>query len=303
VKTNKNTNIFGKDRRFERLARLIDVDGMKKLHDAHVMVVGLGGVGSWCAEALIRSGVGRLTIVDFDKVSVSNFNRQMPGIASALGKSKAESMALRLREINERCDLRVKNEAVNRYDLSSIFDDHYDYVIDAIDQLGNKCALISYCVRHDIPVVTSAGAGGRLDPTRVKVIDLSETLDDPLARMVRVYLRKRHLFPRKGLFYVPCVVSDEPVRHPVDPAFGPDAIDVTPVEFSRIDPPSPSKRNLVMGTASFVTSMFGMTCASVVVRTLLGERIHGVKKKPKSFKLPPEPPMLVHEGGKNSADD
>lgn len=295
--------VTNRDRRFERLARLVDYEGMHRLANAHVMVVGLGGVGSWCAEALVRSGIGSLTIVDFDTVATNNFNRQMPALESNLGLSKAESLGKRLKEIHSSCNLRIRAVQLDRYRIEDLFDIPVDYVVDAIDQLGNKSALISYCVRKSIPIVTSAGAGGRLDPTRIEVIDLSETADDTLARMVRVYLRKRHLFPRKGLFYVPCVVSREPIRWPVDPSYPEDSMDVTPEIFQKLDPPTPSKRNMVMGTAVFVTSVFGMTCASVVVRSLLGEKITGIKKRPSGFKLPPEPPLVHYEGGKNSADD
>jgi tRNA A37 threonylcarbamoyladenosine dehydratase len=293
---------FGKDRRFERFARLIDTPALKKLHESHVMIVGLGGVGSWCAEALVRSGVGKITIVDFDKVSANNFNRQMPALTSTLGKTKAESLGQRLRDIHPECELSIRQEHVNRFDLKPLFTSKVDFVVDAIDQLGNKCALISFCVRHNIPLVTSAGAGGRLDPTRIRVIDLSQTIDDTLARMVRVYLRKRHLFPRKGLFHVPCVVSEEAIRLPVEPDYT-GLLDTTPEAFQTVDPASSSKRNVVMGTACFVTSVFGMTCASVAIRTLIGERIPGIKNRPKSYKLPPEPELIPMEGGKNHADE
>lgn len=293
----------GRDRRFERLARLIDYDGMMKLRNAHVMVVGLGGVGSWCAEALVRSGIGTITLIDFDKVSINNFNRQMPSLETTVGKMKADALYDRLKLINRHCNLRVKTEQVSRYDIAKIFDIKTDFVIDAIDQLGNKTALISYCVRNDIKIVTSAGAGGRLDPTRIRVIDLAETADDTLARMVRVYLRRRHLFPRTGLFYVPCVISEEPLRLPVIPAFPDDAPDITPADLNELDPPSKDKRTVVMGTAAFVTSSFGMTCASVAVRTILGEKIPGIKNRPGSWRLPPEPKMEPMPGGKESADD
>lgn len=293
----------GRDRRFERLARLIDFDGMMKLRNAHVMVVGLGGVGSWCAEALVRSGIGTITLVDFDKVSINNFNRQMPSLETTVGMPKAVALHERLKLINRHCNLRIKTEQVSRFDIGKIFDIKTDFVIDAIDQLGNKTALISYCVRNNIKVVTSAGAGGRLDPTRIRIIDLAETADDSLARMVRIYLRKRHKFPRQGLFYVPCVISEEPLRLPVVPAFPPDAEDITPPELNIIDPPGKDKRTVVMGTAAFVTSCFGMTCASVAVRTILGEKIPGIKNRPKSWRLPPEPKLVPTEGGKESADD
>lgn len=285
----------GRDRRFERLARLVDYEGIIKLREAHVMVVGLGGVGSWCAEAIVRSGVGTVTIIDFDKVSVNNINRQMPALESTIGQPKVTALYERLKLINSHCNVIVKQQQVNRFDIAKIFDGHVDFVIDAIDQLGNKCALINYCVRQNIKVVTSAGAGGRLDPTQIRVMDLAETRDDTLARMVRIYMRKRHQFPRKGLFYVPTVVSLEPIREPVEPKFPIDSDEITPSEILELDPVSKDRRKTVMGTASFVTGCFGMACASVAVRSILGEPIAGVKRRPKSFRLPVEPPLPLPE--------
>jgi tRNA A37 threonylcarbamoyladenosine dehydratase len=259
------------------------------------MVVGLGGVGSWCAEAIVRSGVGAVTIVDFDKVSVNNFNRQMPALESTVGQPKVTALYERLKLINRHCDIIVKQQQVNRFEIANIFDRHVDFVVDAIDQLGNKCALINFCVRQNIKVVTSAGAGGRLDPTQIRIMDLSETRDDTLARMVRIYMRKRHQFPRKGPFYVPTVVSLEPIREPVEPKFPEDCDDITPAEILELDPVSKDRRKTVMGTVSFVTSCFGMACASVAVRSILGEPITGVKRRPKSFRLPAESPLPLPE--------
>lgn len=291
----KNQKSHGRDRRFERLARLVDYEGIVKLREAHVMVVGLGGVGSWCAEAIVRSGVGTVTIVDFDKVSVNNFNRQMPALESTVGQPKVTALYERLKLINRHCDIIVKQQQVSRFEIANIFDRPVDFVVDAIDQLGNKCALINYCVRQNIKVVTSAGAGGRLDPTQIRVMDLSETRDDTLARMVRIYMRKRHQFPRKGPFYVPTVVSLEPIREPVEPNFPVDCHDITPAEILELDPVSKDRRKTIMGTASFVTSCFGMACASVAVRSILGEPISGVKRRPKSFRLPTELPLPLPE--------
>ena len=290
-----NARPVGRDRRFERLARLIDYDGIATLRGAHIMVVGLGGVGSWCAEAIVRSGVGTVTLIDFDKVSINNFNRQMPALATTVGVSKAKALYDRLKLINHECEIIIKEKQVDRFAIDEIFDRPVDFVIDAIDQLGSKCALINYCVRNQIKVVTSAGAGGRLDPTQIRVVDLSETRDDTLARMVRIYMRKRHMFPSKGLFYVPTVVSLEPIRLPIEPNFPKGAEDITPPELATLDPVSKDKRKMIMGTAAFVTSCFGMTCASVAIRTILGEKIPGIKNRPKSVRLPKEPPLPLPE--------
>lgn len=295
-KIKKDANgVIGRDRRFERLARLVDYEGIVKLRNSHVMVVGLGGVGSWCAEAIVRSGVGTVTLIDFDKVSINNFNRQMPALETTVGVSKARALAERLRLINRHCEIIIKETQVDRFEIGNIFDRKVDFVIDAIDQLGNKCALINYCVRQNIKLVTSVGAGGRLDPTQIRIVDLADTKDDSLARMVRIYLRKRHMFARTGKFYVPAVISLEPLRIPVEPNFPDDAPDITPPELAKLDPVSKDKRKMIMGTACFVTSCFGMTCASVAIRTILGEKIPGIKNRPGSFRLPKEPPLPLPE--------
>ena len=219
----------------------------------------------------------------------------MPALEATVGVSKAKSLYDRLSKINRHCNLIVKEERVDRFDIGKIFDRKVDFVIDAIDQLGNKTALISYCVRNDIKLVTSTGAGGRLDPTQIRIVDLAETKDDTLARMVRIYLRKRHKFPRKGPFYVPSVISLEPLRIPVEPSFPTDAPDITPPELAALDPVSKDRRKTIMGTACFVTSCFGMTCASVAIRTILGEKIPGIKNRPGSFRLPPEDTLPLPE--------
>jgi len=140
INTDSKSKVIGRDRRFERLARLVDFDGIAKLRAAHVMVVGLGGVGSWCAEAIVRSGVGTVTLIDFDKVSINNFNRQMPALESTVGVSKALALFDRLKLINRHCEIIIKEEQVNRFEIAKIFDRKVDFVIDAIDQLGNTCA-------------------------------------------------------------------------------------------------------------------------------------------------------------------
>ena len=291
ISTKTGSQPIGRDRRFERLARLVDYEGIVKLRQSHVMVVGLGGVGSWCAEAIVRSGVGTVTLVDFDKVSINNFNRQMPALETTVGVSKAKALYDRLKLINRHCEIIIKEEQVNRFAITSIFDRPVDFVVDAIDQLGSKCALINYCVRNNIKLVSSAGAGGRLDPTQIRIVDMSDTKDDTLARMSRIYLRKRHMFPRKGLFHVPTVISLEPLRIPVEPGFPTGSPDITPPELAALDPVSKDRRKMIMGTAAFVTSCFGMTCASVAIRTILGEKIPGIKNRPGSFRLPKEPPL------------
>lgn len=264
------------DRRFERLGRLISEDGVRRLNNSHVMVCGMGGVGSWAVEALARSGVGRLTLLDFDKVTLTTINRQLPGSEQSIGVPKVDVMAERVRNINPNIIVDPRQERVNPGSIAALLDLKPDYVIDAIDQLGNKCALIAATVHAGIPIVTSTGAGGRFDPTCVRVTDLSMTSGDPLARMSRIYLRKKHHFPAKGPFFVPAVYSIEKPTEPITPPnadaeMSRDELQAA-AEFSAVIADrriTSDMRNVIMGTACFVTSVFGMTCASVVVRGLL----------------------------------
>lgn len=264
-----DTLTTARTQRFERLAKLVSEPGVDKLANSHVMVVGLGGVGSWAAEALARSGVGRLSLVDFDVVSTTNFNRQMPATEKTIGLFKTEVMAERLRLINPDMRVEVISEQVRKEEIPNLFANRepVDHVIDAIDQLGNKCALIAKCHQMGIPIVVSTGAGGRLDPTKVRVVDLAKTRDDNLARKVRLYLRQRHGFSEKGPYGIPAVMSLEQPRMPLRLSHEREE------DFEEFSEGVFRKRKIAMGTAAFVTSVFGMTCASIVVRNILGEPI------------------------------
>jgi tRNA A37 threonylcarbamoyladenosine dehydratase len=264
------------DRRFERLGRLISEDGVRILGRMHVMVCGMGGVGSWCAEALVRSGIGRVSLVDFDKVAITNVNRQMPALESTLGQPKVRVLAERLREINPRCDIVEREEQVNPDTLPGLLGTGPDFVVDAIDQLQHKCRLLATCVRDGISIVSSTGAGARLDPTQVRVADLSATAVDPLGRFARSYLRRKHGFPAVGPFGIPAVYSLEQWRQPLSPTHPEAERGKSELRDMGVSEPPRELRNVIMGTACFVTSVFGMTCASVVVRGLLAR--HGVER-------------------------
>ena len=215
--TEENSN---HEERFGSLARVYGSDRLQKMHDAHICVVGIGGVGSWVVEALARSGVGKLTLVDGDDISRSNMNRQCHTLESTLGKMKTEVMKQRVADINPRC----RCETIERYlDDDNIFellmpdeDNKYDCVIDAIDRIKYKALMIYFCKRNRIPVVTTGGAGGLLDPTQIEVKDLTRTWNDPLAASVRLSLRQQYNFTRnpKRSFGVPCVYSQEQQRYP-----------------------------------------------------------------------------------------
>ncbi len=272
-------------RRFDRMGRLIGDAQMKKLMDAHVMVIGLGGVGSWAAESLARSGIGRLTLVDFDDVCITNFNRQLHAVGGAVGEKKAVVMAERMKKINPQLQVEGLVQFYDKRFVNEVFGENLsrrpDYVIDAIDSVTAKCHLINLCKTNGIPIICAMGTGGRMDPTRLRVVDLAETDRDPLARNVRSILRAQYDFPSDDTrgnakkttmkFGIPAIVSDEPVREPVELVYdgGKGFRCVCPQgqnEFFNCD-----SRNLILGNSSFVTGSAGFLASSLVVRALLGE--------------------------------
>lgn len=259
-------------RRFDRIGRLVGDTAMKKLMASHVTVIGLGGVGSWTAESLVRSGIGKVTIVDFDEVCVTNFNRQLHALRGTVGKPKAEILAARLRDINPAAVITPMVEFYNSDHRAKIFAERPDYVVDAIDHITAKCHLIGYCRDEGIPVITSTGTGGRMDPTMVRVTDLGLTTVDPLARAVRGILRAHYDFPKAegAPFGIQAVYSAEPAMPPreLDYDGGKGFRCVCPQgenPYFNCD-----NRNVIMGNAGFVTGTFGFVCAGVVVRQLAG---------------------------------
>jgi len=255
------------DRRFERLGRLITEDAVAMLARKHVVVCGMGGVGSWTAEALARSGVGRLTLIDFDAVSITTLNRHLPGETATIGTPKVEVMAARARSVNPLIAITTVREKIEPESLHRVIPVDADFVVDAIDQLGNKSALLAHCIHVGLPVVSSTGAGGRRDPTQIAVSDLSLVSSDPLARLVRVYLRTRHDFGPLGPFGIPAVWSREPSARPIIPRHA--EAEKSRTELPPGTPLTSGMRNVIMGTACWVTSVFGMHCAAVVVNTLV----------------------------------
>ncbi|MCZ7639160.1 MAG: tRNA threonylcarbamoyladenosine dehydratase [Verrucomicrobia bacterium] len=201
------------DERFSRVSRLLSAEGMARLRAAHVAVVGLGGVGSWTVEALVRTGVGHLTLVDPDVVQLTNFNRQLPAMAPNLGRLKAEVLAERVRAINPDCRVTVVAEAFGPDNAARLLAPAFEMLVDAIDSPSRKAWLIAGCRERGIPILTVGGAGGRRDPTQVQVADLAATSHDPLLGQVRRLLRRHHGFPHgTDLFGVECVFSTEAFR-------------------------------------------------------------------------------------------
>lgn len=256
-------------RRFDRMGRLVGDQGMRTLLDASVMVVGLGGVGSFAAEALVRSGIGRIRLVDFDRVCITNSNRQLQAMKGTIGKHKAQILADRLALINPQARVEPIPSFYTTANADELLGEPVDFVVDAIDNITAKCHLIATCKERDIPLVCSTGASGRMDPTAIGVADLADTRVDPLAQAVRKILRQRYDFPAEGTFGIPAVFSTERVMEPQELTYdkGMGFRCVCPGGKNEFH--SCEERRLIYGTAGFVTGTFGLTCASVVVRSLV----------------------------------
>lgn len=260
------TNDSDYQTRFGGIARLYGVAGLARLRQAHVMVVGVGGVGSWAVEALARSGVGQLTLIDLDDICVTNINRQLPALESNVGRSKIEVLAERIHAINPECQVEQRLEFFTATTADALLARPCDGVIDAIDHVPNKCLLIAECRRRKLPLVVCGGAGGRRDPTAVRVRDLALTSHDPLLAQVRYQLRHEHGFPS----------GDEP--------WGLDAVFTTELPlFPQPDgsvcgtrPVGSHGTTLRMncdagvGAATFVTGTVGFTAAGAMIGKLVG---------------------------------
>lgn len=269
--SNEELETYKLHRRFDRMGRLIGDDGMRSLLGAHVMVIGLGGVGSWAAESLARSGVGEITLVDFDTICVTNFNRQLHALNGMVGRPKVAVMAERLKAVSPSAKIHAIEKFYNADHADELFARRPDYVIDATDNLTAKCHLLAYCLEKSVPVVCSTGSGGRMDPTKIAVTDLAFTDIDPLARAVRKILRTKHGFTSEPgvAFGIPAVFSTEPATDPQELHYdgGKGFRCVCP----QGDNPyfTCERRHVIMGNASFVTGAFGLACASVAVRGIL----------------------------------
>ncbi len=233
----------------ERTSLLLGEEKLERLQRAHVLVVGLGGVGAYAAEMLVRAGIGRMTIADADVVSLSNINRQLVALHSTIGRLKADILAERLRDIAPDLQLTVVVKYIRDEETDTLLDAApYDYVVDAIDTLSPKLALIKGTLDRGYAVVSSMGAGAKTDPTQMEIADIAKTHHCPLAHMLRKRLHKIGI--RSGFR---AVFSPEPIR-----------------EGAMIVCEEENKKSNV-GTISYLPALFGIGCASVVIRDLLGE--------------------------------
>ncbi len=259
-------------RRFDRAARLFTEPGLHRLMAARVLVIGVGGVGSFTAEALARSGVGNIVLVDFDRVCVTNTNRQLHAMQGTIGKQKVEVMAARLSLIHPTSTVEAVPLFYNAESSEQLLLGRVDYVVDAIDNLTAKAHLIATCIERGLPLVSSMGAAARLDPTAVRVADLAATYKDPFAAALRKLLRARHgieLSPDRPIGVSAVFSPEEPIA-PTPPSYdeGEGFRCVCPGGKNGLN--DCDRKMRIDGTASFVTGAFGLAAASVVVRHLIG---------------------------------
>lgn len=233
---------------FERTEILIGSTGIELLASKHVFVAGLGGVGSYCAEALARAGIGKLTLIDHDHVAPSNINRQLPALLSTVGTAKVELMRKRILDINPNCQITTHQVFLTTENMTDYVPHDADYVIDCIDSLNCKVALVATSLQRGLNVASSMGAGNRLDPSRIKLADISKTEMCPLARIMRKRLHKLDI--RKDIL---TVYSDEPPSQPLPPV----AVE------------GPGRARAVNGTISYMPPLFGLMLAGEVIRRLL----------------------------------
>lgn len=247
-------------RRFGGIARLYGERALERFRAAHVCVIGVGGVGSWVVEALARSAVGHLTLIDLDNVAESNINRQIQALSSTVGMAKIEALKQRIAQINPFCQVTLVEDFIDVENIPAmIADKNVDYVVDAIDSVKPKAALIAWCSANKMPLVVVGGAGGQIDPTKVEIRDLARTEQEPLLKKVRKILRAQYGFSRgeKQKYHIDAVFSMEPLRYP-------DAGDACAV-----DPNSITGLNCAgFGSSMVVTATFGMVTAGQVLRRL-----------------------------------
>lgn len=237
------------DNWLERTELLLGKEKLDILRQSHVLVVGLGGVGAYAAEMIARAGVGRMTLADADVVGLTNINRQLLALHSTIGRPKAEVLAERLQDINPEIELTIVNRYIKDEETYTLLDAaRYDYVVDCIDTLSPKLALIVAARERGLKLVSSMGAGAKTDPTQLEIKDISKTHHCPLAHMLRKRLHKVGVY--KGF---KAVFSPEPVR-----------------EGAMIIAEEQNKKSQV-GTISYIPALFGIGCASVVIRDLVSE--------------------------------
>lgn len=252
--------------RFGGIARLYGQPALQLFADAHICVVGIGGVGSWAAEALARSGIGAMTLIDMDDVCVTNTNRQIHALKNSVGQAKTEVMAARIREINPECRVTCIDDFMTTDNTAELLDQGFSYVIDAIDSIRPKAALLAWCRRHKVPLITTGGAGGQIDPTQIQVADLAKTIQDPLAAKLRERLKSDFNIVKnsKGKLGIDCVFSTEALMYPQ-----PDGS----VCASRSTAEGPKRMDCAsgFGAVTMVTATFGFVAVAHVLKKMMAK--------------------------------
>lgn len=280
---------------FDRNARLWGISGAKRLLASRAMIIGLGGVGSYAVEGLARAGIGHFSLVDFDEVCITNVNRQIHAHSSTVGFSKAELMAQRVRMINPDASIDARHAFFEDKTADEILSYRPDIIIDCIDNVTAKLHLLVTCILREIPVITCLGASGKIDPTRVRVAELRKTYEDPLAKMIRKTLWSKYRVNLKRVSQLMAVFSDETPIQP-DPDYKSSLCGTTCVCPNSLNQHHTcAKRNVIWGSAVFVTSVFGMVAASLVTRFLLGDR--EINLRPVMKVLPGDEPLTGNSSG------
>lgn len=256
-------------RRFGGAARLYGEKALQLFSAVHICVVGIGGVGSWAVEALARTGIGAVTLIDMDDICVTNTNRQIHALRDNIGLAKTEVMAQRIQQINPECQVNLVDDFITPGNVACHMNAGYSYVIDAIDSARVKAALIAYCRGNRIPLITTGGAGGQIDPTRIQVADLAKTIQDPLAAKVREKLKHEFGVVKnsKGKLGVDCVFSSEPLVYPQQDG-GVRACKSASVGPKRMDCASG------FGAATMVTATFGFVAVSHALKKMMAKTAH-----------------------------
>ena len=261
-----DNNQTNQDDAFAGIARLYGKEDFALIQNMHVCVVGIGGVGSWVVEALARSAVGKITLIDFDTISLSNMNRQIHTLSNTIDSKKCTVMQQRVKEINPDCVVNIIDDFITLENMADFLSRDYDYVVDAIDSIKFKAGIIYYCKRNKIPMITIGGAGGLTDPSVIKVADLSKTYNDALAAKVRSTLRDQYNFSKnaKRRFSIDCVFSSQQQLYPK--------------EDGTISHEKPGIHGVSLdcrfgyGAASFVTGTFGFIAVSHIIKKFLKKK-------------------------------
>lgn len=262
----ENSQVNNNEDAFAGIARLYGCEAYSLIQNMHVCVIGVGGVGSWVVEALARSAVGKITLIDFDTIALSNMNRQIHTLSTTIDKKKCTAMLERVENINPDCVVNIVDDFITMDNMADLLSRDYDYVVDAIDSIKFKAGLIYYCKRNKIPVITTGGAGGLTDPSVIEVVDLTKTYNDALAAKVRSTLRDQYNFTKnpKRRFGIDCVFSSQQQLYPK--------------EDGTVSHEKPGIHGVSLdcrfgyGAASFVTGTFGFIAAAHIIKKFINKK-------------------------------